>query len=65
LNSSVAAVAAAINHLMIEAAPPSPPVPEDASSWEWPIAVSAIITVALAYGVARLWRRKARGKPPP
>lgn len=65
LNSSVAAVAAAINHLMIEAAPSSPPVPEDASSWEWPIAVSAIITVALAYGVAMLWRRKAQGKPPP
>jgi len=72
LNSSVAAVAAAINHLMIEAAPPpppeaspSPPAPEDTSSWGLPIAVSAIITVALAYGVAMLWRRKARGKPPP
>ena len=63
LNSSVAAVAAAINHLMIEAAPPSPPVPEDTSPWGLPIAVSALITVALASGAAMLWRRKSRGKP--
>jgi len=38
-------------------------VPGDASSWGLPIAVSSIITVALASVVAMLWRRKSGGKP--
>lgn len=38
-------------------------VPKDANPWGLPIAISAIITVALASGAAMLWRRKSRGKP--
>jgi hypothetical protein len=38
-------------------------VPEDTSPWGLPIAVSAIITVALASAGAMLWRRQSRGKP--
>jgi hypothetical protein len=38
-------------------------VPGDASPWGVSIAVSAIISAALASGGALLWRRKRRGKP--
>jgi hypothetical protein len=67
LNCSVVAVAAAINHLMIQAAPPPsdepPPTPPgDNVSWRLPIAISAIITVALASGGAVLWRRRSQSR---
>jgi len=59
LNSSVAAVAAAVNHLMIEADSTPPPPSSSGPS----VIIVTIMTIALASGVALLWRRKSRGKP--
>jgi hypothetical protein len=59
LNSSVAAVAAAVNHLMIEADSTPPPPSSSGPS----VIIVTIMTIGLASGVALLWRRKSRGKP--